>query len=203
MFVLHAFSLIRVHEVLCSSEPACPLELCHCLSSIFAWSLQSDSAVSHATAEEQGSDTVLRRAAHSPSLSCASLLHFVSLPSGFHPLTWVSSNGVLLEGVTLHWKMRLAEDVQTSASLLDWADALPSAFSGSELTSTWQRPYLAWLHFLLAPAAASGRRPPVSPEDISRQSRGCQCLSQHPQRSSRAGGAAHSAPGVAAHYPYQ
>ena len=31
--------------------------------------------------------------------------------------------------------------------------------------------------------------------------RSCQCHSQHPQHSSRAGGAAHSAPGVAAHYP--
>ena len=30
----------------------------------------------------------------------------------------------------------------------------------------------------------------------------CQCLSQHPQHSSRAGGAARSAPGVAARYPH-
>ena len=30
----------------------------------------------------------------------------------------------------------------------------------------------------------------------------CQCLSQHPLHSSRAGGAARSAPGVAAHYPH-
>ena len=33
-------------------------------------------------------------------------------------------------------------------------------------------------------------------------SKGCQCLSRHPQHSSRAGGAARSAPGVAAHYPH-